>query len=274
MSPYVPTEFDPDVNISKENPLKEALRLAAAVATIIVVVYVAIALLLQFALPHIPVEVENKLWSNAFLTGSQTTKIKADPREEYVQGLLDKIPASSKPEGYNFKVHIVKDDELNAFAVPGGNIVVTSALLDKIPHENALVYVLGHELGHFQNRDHLRGIGMGFAGMLVSLMISGDGTSVQSFVNGLSGITMNTFSRHKETSADHWGLKALNETYGHVGGAADFFSTLKKEQNNPKFLEIMSTHPMTEERISMIESEIQSGKYEKKDIKPLPWKKD
>lgn len=272
MSPFVPTEFDTDVNISKENPLKEALRLAAAVAFIIAVTYILIALLLQFALPHIPVALENKLWSNKYLTEEKTSTVKPDPREEYVQKLLDKIPASAKPAGYTFKVHIVKDKELNAFAIPGGNIIVTSALIDKIPHENALVYVLGHELGHFQNRDHLRGIGMGVAAGLIGIMISGDANSIQSFVSGLSSLTMNTFSRHQESSADVWGLNVLRETYGHVGGATDFFTTLEKERNNPAFLEIMSTHPMTQERIDMIKADIQSGKYQEKETIPLPWK--
>ena len=46
---------------------------------------------------------------------------------------------------------------MNAVALPGGNIVVFAGLLKEIKSENELAMILGHELGHFAHRDHLRG---------------------------------------------------------------------------------------------------------------------
>jgi beta-barrel assembly-enhancing protease len=274
MSPYTPTEFDDSVNVSRENPLKEALRLVAGIAAVIVAVHVFIALLIHFALPYIPVSFENYLWkdiSPSYVAGEEAD-IYAE-KQAYLQKLLDAIPNSSKPEGYDFKIHLIEEEEMNAYALPGGHIVVTSALLEKIPDENALVFVLGHELGHFENRDHLRGIGMGIAGMLVSILLTGDPGSIQSLVSGLSSLTGIAYSKHQESSADLWGLKVLHEKYGHVGGATSFFELLEKEENNPMILELMSTHPVTENRIAALDAAILAHGYEKKPTNVLPWKK-
>lgn len=269
MSPYIPTEFDQDVNVSKVNPAADAVRLVAGLGLMLVVLYAVVAGLLNFALPHIPVAWENKLW-DGFISippGDESLKQK----QVYLQKLLDDMPRDSKIAGYDFKVHITKNKDINAFAVPGGHILITTALLDKMQSENSLVFILGHELGHFQNRDHLRGIGMGFAGMLVSFLLTGDGAASGALINGIDSLTDGTFSRHQESSADLWGLRALQSHYGHVGGAADFFEILEKEEKRRLDIELLSTHPLNKTRVHALNAEITSNGWTAKSARPLPW---
>lgn len=271
MSPYVPTEFDNDVNISKVNPLAEAARLIAGLALMLLVLYAFVAALINFALPHIPVAWENKFWGGFISFPAEVTDKALKEKQAYLQSLVDALPRESRVDGYDFKVHIMDDADMNAFAVPGGHILVTTALLDKVPSENALVFILAHELGHFKNRDHLRGIGMGFAGMLVSFVLTGDGAAASSLINGIHKMTNGAFSRHQESDADLWGLKALQGHYGHVGGAYDFFALLEKEEKRLIDIELFSTHPLNPARIQNLKAEIAARSWTEKAVSPLPW---
>jgi Zn-dependent protease with chaperone function len=78
-----------------------------------------------------------------------------------LDGLAEDIPfnESSRQQDMQYKIHIIPDPRINAMALPGGNIVVFSALIKETGSENELAFVLAHELGHFANRDHLRGLG-------------------------------------------------------------------------------------------------------------------
>ncbi|HIA01310.1 MAG TPA: hypothetical protein EYN66_05285 [Myxococcales bacterium] len=51
------------------------------------------------------------------------------------------------------------DDDVNAFAAPGGRIYLTRGLLRKVKNENELAFIVGHELGHFKHKDQLRALG-------------------------------------------------------------------------------------------------------------------
>lgn len=56
----------------------------------------------------------------------------------------------------DYTIYIQESTESNAFATIGGNIIVTSSLLDEIENEEELVFILGHELAHIEHRDVIR----------------------------------------------------------------------------------------------------------------------
>jgi Zn-dependent protease with chaperone function len=126
---------------------------------------------------------------------------------------------------YVYEIAIWDESEANAVALPGGVIAVTRGLLDSVESENELAFVLGHELGHFHNRDHLRGLGRGavFSLLLVVVGLGGGGSAVQ--LASLAGqLAQREADRDREIEADHFGLALLAAEYGHVSGAEIFFS--------------------------------------------------
>lgn len=265
MSPFVPTEFDHSVNVSKVHPLKEVARLLLGCAVVIVAVYVLINFLLELALPHISVKTENWIWDQIAISDYTDKPLSKDlqSREKYLQTLLDKIPATEKPEGYDFKVHLQDSEDINAYAMPGGNIIVTTALLDSLETENALMFVLGHELGHFASRDHLRSMGSGVAGILVAIAVTGQSDVAGHMLSGISQLTSLVYSRRAEEKADLWGLRALQAVYGHSGGATSFFEIMqKKEGKLEAFVPgIFRTHPLDQKRIDALNQEIETQHY-------------
>jgi Zn-dependent protease with chaperone function len=127
---------------------------------------------------------------------------------------------------------VVDDPSPNAFALPGGWIIVTTGLLDRIRTENELAFVLGHELGHFRNRDHLRGLGRGVAWGIVSATLGlGDGAA-STLARVAGGLSNRHFDRDQESDADEVGLELLEAEYGHVGGATAVFTTVLAEEGD------------------------------------------
>lgn len=150
---------------------------------------------------------------------------------------------------------MLDDDQLNAFAAPGGLILITTGLLDQVESENELAFVLGHELGHFRHRDHLRSMGRGLGASIslafLSAMVGADVSSL----GWLQELANLRFSRRQERLADDWGLELTAKRYGHVAGATDFFERLPRAESSlargaESFL---SSHPVSDDRIERLE---------------------
>ena len=239
------------INVSRTHPLREALHLSAGLLLVGTVIVVLGAVLVDRVVPHIPTR-----WETA-LFGSYWKGVAEDEEEDAVlraslQGLVDRL-ASHWPENpYRFRVIILDQPEPNALAFPGGLIGVTTGLLEKIESENELAFVLGHELGHFRNRDHLRSLGRGLVLSLV--LFSATEGSTANLVGLAPALAERSFARDQEREADRFGLELVYREYGHVAAARDFFkrihlpgSALERE-----LVGYLSTHPVSSERIGAL----------------------
>ena len=87
------------------------------------------------------------------------------------KNILDDLVTYSDLKHRNFTIKVIPGKDVNAFAVPGDTILLVEELLNKVETENELAMVLGHELGHFHFRHHLKGMGrrlvMGFFSMMI-----------------------------------------------------------------------------------------------------------
>ena len=116
---------------------------------------------------------------------------------------------------------------------------------------------MGHELGHFRNRDHLRGLGRGLAFSLVlaALGLSGSGSAAQ--LAAVAGqFTQRGFDREQESQADRIGLALVVAEYGHSAGATDLFEHLAQPHGplGAKLSSYLSTHPVHADRIDDLQS--------------------
>lgn len=130
--------------------------------------------------------------------------------------------------------------------------------------------ILGHELGHFANRDHLRSLGKTLAIRVAIASIFGDnGTLPNTLGVVIKNISNAGYSQSQEYQADEFGLILLNETYGHVTGATDFFKNLKEQEKLD--WDFFSSHPVGEKRVKKLEKLIQQKQYklgEYSDLEP------
>ncbi|HAC64518.1 MAG TPA: peptidase M48, partial [Cyanothece sp. UBA12306] len=140
-------------------------------------------------------------------------------------------------------------------------IIIFEGLVKAVKSENELMMILGHELGHFTHRDHLKSLGRTLMIKMIIASIFGDSrTLANSAAIAIETISNSRYSQSQEYQADEFGLMLLNKTYGHVAGATDFFTRLsQKEHSNWDFL---STHPASQRRVKKLEQLIKQNQYQ------------
>ena len=188
---------------------------------------------------------------------------KPSATQDELNRLLDRVEVSlpaEQRENRDYQVLYIPDVTVNAAAIPGDRILIYKGLLKEVESENELTMVLGHELGHFANRDHLRGLSRSVMVRLALAAFLGDAGSVGAIAtNSISVLTNAQFSQKQEQQADELGLTLLNQTYDHVAGATDFFERLSKKERSS--LAFLASHPPSKKRIQAIERKIAEEGY-------------
>ncbi len=155
----------------------------------------------------------------AEMGGLHPSQAVQDYAEEIGQSVVAKSRAKQGP--YNYQFHVLADSEtINAFALPGGQIFITAALLARLENEAQLAGVLGHEVGHVVGRhaaEHLA------KGQLAQLLVGatgvavsdpnqpGSGQSAQAIAAVVAQLTSLKYGRKDEIEADALGVVFMGE---------------------------------------------------------------
>ncbi len=210
----------------------------------------------------IPVSVEQKI--GALIT--EEFKHKSNPSStevklnEIVEKLEELLPENSAYKR-DYQVLYIPEDTVNALAVPGDMIIIYEGLLKEVKSENELVMILGHEIGHFAHRDHLRSLGNILLFKIVINYIFGGVEILQSGADFANILANAQYSQAQEIKADEFGLNLLNQYYGHVAGATDFFQRLINENKQDNVTDFFVSHPQPEKRVKRLEKLIQNNNY-------------
>lgn len=184
--------------------------------------------------------------------------------QRYVEQLIDRLLPYAQVEGVHPMVLLVDDEQLNAFAVPGGVIGVNGGLLLDSPEQDMLASVLAHELGHLAQHHYARQQGQAeremlptLAGMLAGVVMAarGSGDTGLATMAGSQALFMGrqlAYSRQYEQEADRVGLSALAKAGMDPLAMPRMFDLLLRQSSlqgdtPPEFL---MTHPLTTSRIS------------------------
>ena len=244
---YVAKKPEDGVNVSDTHPLVEAGALVIGLGLIFLAVVAVLVFLVEIALYFVPVEKEVALFED-WLPEDLVTVAPNDERLERTQLLLDRLASHWGDSPYSFRVEIDDSSVANAMALPGGLIIVTTGLLDEVESENELAFVLGHELGHFRNRDHLRSLGRGV--VLSLFVVVTTGRDVSNIGLNIADLALRGFSRKQEAAADEFGLELVYTNYGHVDEAWRLFERWHEGDDGPlDVASYLSTHPQPDDRI-------------------------
>jgi Zn-dependent protease with chaperone function len=163
-------------------------------------------------------------------------------------------------EDLNFTV--IKSDIVNAFALPDGNIVVYTGLLDKMEEYEELAGLIGHETAHINHRHSMKELCRNLGGYLFISIILTDTNGIMNIIaenaHNLQGLS---YSRKFEREADEEGTNLMMKNNIDPYGMLKLFSRLEKEHDKSLIPEFMSTHPATKERIKNVDEYIVNNFY-------------
>jgi predicted Zn-dependent protease len=267
---YRPRTPREGINVSARHPLSELVTLVAGISLVVVVLVVAAFALIEVVIHWVPPSFESRVFGS--LRSADVGGGREDPRLEAAATLLGRLASHWEGNPYELRLAIMEEESPNALAFPGGTIYLTRGLLDSVESENELAFVLGHELGHFRNRDHLRGLGRG---LIVSLTLSAlvGGSAAESVPRVMTAITESGFAREQEHDADAFGIALVQAEYGHVAGADGFFRRLPDATADiaDEFASYLATHPVSEARIENLWSLAAENRWPiTGDLTPLP----
>jgi Zn-dependent protease with chaperone function len=139
----------------------------------------------------------------------------------------------------------------NAFALPGGTIVIIDAMVEASQSPEEVVAIVAHEMGHIELRHAMRSILQNSAIAVVATAITSDAASLSLAVGSMPALLAQTkYSREFETAADEYAFRLLKK---HNYSPASFASIMERlseiHGKKPQMINFISTHPVTEERI-------------------------
>ncbi|MCG7221074.1 M48 family metalloprotease [Acinetobacter sp. AG3] len=169
---------------------------------------------------------------------------------------------------------VIKDAQINAFAVPGGMFALNSGMVTASSNMDEVASVMGHEIAHVTQRHYSRsqeafkGQGLlALAGIIVgaALASKADGDIGGAVMMGTQAALMDkqlSYSRNQEREADRIGMQFMYGAGYDPESMADFFETMHRSTSRLSFLpDFWLTHPLTTERMS--EARLRANQFPK-----------
>jgi len=188
---------------------------------------------------------------------SQVVLVRDRVVNDYVSDIGNKIVRAAGPQPFEYRFHVIEDEDLNAFAAPAGYIYIHTGTIQKARNVSELAGVMAHEVGHVaerhiaENYNRMKNTGLAHQALVLGAGIAGGGNAAgaANLLGGVAGMAyLNSFSRDAEVEADAFAVAVLPAAGYDPRGLVTFFETLQRESGGspPEFL---SSHPATASRI-------------------------
>ena len=171
--------------------------------------------------------------------------------QQYVSNLGHELVSSSDSRNIPFNFQVVASDEVNAFAIPGGYVYVTTGLLKTAEDRAQLASVMSHEIAHVNERHGIKGLKQAVAAKGIA---TAAGVDTQTLAQIAYKVAIDLpQGRSFEYEADSKGLTRLQQAGYPAEAFADFLAKLGGGGGTPEFLR---THPTSKHRIEAIREKI------------------
>jgi predicted Zn-dependent protease len=232
-----------------------ALAVVATLATALALYVWGIPRMADVAAARVPISWEVALGEAAVAELAPVAKRCQDPeRQRRIDEITGVLLKTVDPARYPFRVIVVNDPMVNAFATPGGFIVIFRGLLDRTENAEELAGVLAHEIQHVLHRDSTRAIlRQASTAVLMAALLGDVGGALAIGVQGARTLGDLSHSREAERAADRDGLAMLRAAAVDPAGMAAFFRAMEKlEGTQPKLARYVSTHPASSDRLTAL----------------------
>ena len=209
---------------------------------------------------------EKKLGEMIWQTIENTeTVVENDSVNELIDKIVLRITDKNNIDRDQISVHVVENDEINAFAMPGDHLVIYTGLIASCDDESELAGVICHEMAHIQQNHVMKKL-VKEIGLSALIAITTGGNSPQLVKKLAKELSSAAYDRELETEADRTGVDYMIKAQLDPEKLADFLYKLASAEYLPEQFYWVSTHPESKERAKAIVKYIKGEKIIKKPV--------
>jgi len=227
-----------------------------AVVAIVAAIYLwGIPIVAEVVAARVPIAWEERLGGSVVESLVPPEKrCRSEAGQRALDELVATLVAAAPPSGYTFRAQVADSKVVNAFAVPGGYIVVLRGLLDEMRTPEELAGVLAHEIQHVLRRHSTKALVQHLSTGLLLTAVSGDVSGVMAYgLEGARVLGQLRYGRAAEEEADALGMQLVIAAGLDPRGMIAFFEATQKkgggESGRPVYL---SSHPGAADRIARL----------------------
>ncbi len=234
--------------------------LLCAIGTIGIVVFLyflGIPAIASRAAPYVPASWEERLGQAVVEhLAPSDRRCHDETRVLAIEKITQILTSSLSKKRYAFRVIVMNDPRVNAYAAPGGYIVISRGLLEMVETPEELAGVLAHELQHIIHQHVTCALLQHASIRLLLAAMAGDANSAMSFgLESARFLATLRYSREHEEEADREAMKMVLSARIDPRGMITIFEKLKKEaKRSLRVPTYLSTHPNIESRIKLFKS--------------------
>jgi len=245
------------------------LAIAAAILAVIVLGYFfAVPYIAEKSVALIPETFDDKL-GDSFI-GEFILKNKQDTAKTLLLNEFAQEMNLNNTKKLNFRV--INSSMVNAFALPNGEIVIFTGLLEKIDDYTELAGLIGHEVAHVNNRHSMKMLCRNLAGYIfVSALFADVNGIITVIAQNAHNLNTLSYSRTFETEADKQAVYLMAQNNIDPQGVLSLFKVIDEESkfDEYKFFEFAQTHPLTSHRMEKIQKIISENDFSYHDNQKL-----
>ena len=181
-----------------------------------------------------------------------------EDKTEVLREFFNELDINSKT-----KLYVIKGNEFNAFAIPGNYVFIFDNVLESVKSYEELSALLCHEYAHIKYRHGLRTLAHNISRELLTALVFGNDNGMGELIRNANLLLTLGNSREFETQADIEAFRMFKEKKLDPQGLIDLFNRLEKldRDNDKRTPSYLSTHPDSEDRLSLITDSIQTSPY-------------
>jgi len=177
--------------------------------------------------------------------------------QKYVNQVGRWVASQSERPDLPWHFGVIESDDINAFAAPGGYIVITKGLYKKLEDESQLAGVLGHEIGHVVKKHHIKVLQksqlLNLGANLLGSSLGKNNQSIQALIGHGAEISARGLDKDAEFEADRVGLTLSTRSGYEPYGLVDILQILSLSNKNDSSVALLyKTHPSPDDRLEKL----------------------
>lgn len=195
-------------------------------------------------------------------------------KDEKINAVIDSIKVricrTKAIDCDKIKIHVIRNSEINAFALPDNHMVVYTGLIEYADNAEEVAGVMAHEIGHME-KNHVMKKLVKEVGLEMLFAIAGGDAGFEILRQTGKTLSSSAFDRQQEREADDYAVETLARANVDPQHLSNLFFRLSQKHNIPEELAWISTHPDSKDRAADIIKKKKEYSYDPKAILKSAW---